>query len=61
LDRQFDNEKLCLTGLFIFTPIIESLLQGAREREFLVHHNLLVRIYVIIEIILVDRPCAIGV
>ena len=32
----------------------------AREREFFIH-NLLVRIHLIIEMILVDRPCAMGV
>ena len=32
----------------------------AADREFCIH-NLLVRIHLIIEMILVDRPCAMGV
>ena len=35
-------------------------LAEAAEREFLID-NLLVRIHLIIEMILVDRPCAMGV
>jgi hypothetical protein len=35
-------------------------LADPREREFFID-NLLVRIHLIIEIILVDRPCAVGV
>ena len=33
---------------------------GEREREFFID-NLLVRIHLIIEMILVDRPCAMGI
>ena len=34
--------------------------QAASEREFFID-NLLVRIHLIVEMILVDRPCAMGV
>ena len=35
-------------------------LDDQRGRDFFIH-NLLVRIHVVIEMILVDRPCAMGV
>jgi hypothetical protein len=42
------------------TSLSVGVLQGGGEREFFID-NLLVRIHLIIEIILVDRPGAIGV
>ena len=40
--------------------VLEELSVFQREREFFID-NLLVRIHLIIEMILVDRPCAMGV
>ena len=39
---------------------VSPLTTDQREREFFID-NLLVRIHLIIEMILVDRPCAMGV
>ena len=41
-------------------PLLKPKQNTRREREFIID-NLLVRIHLIIEMILVDRPCAMGV
>jgi hypothetical protein len=43
-----------------YSRVLESLCHTAPEREFFIG-ALLVRIHLIIEMILVDRPCAVGV
>ena len=47
-------------GSALRAPCTASCLPGGRERHFFTD-NLLVRIYLIIEMIVVDRPCAMGV
>ena len=44
----------------VFGALDEKAEVPSRERDFFID-NLLVRIHLIIEIILVDRPCAMGV
>ena len=54
-----DQSKSDLRGVHRRTPR-RSTCRGTAAREFFID-NLLVRIHIVIEIIEVDRPCAMGV
>ena len=48
------------SGNFFEDGSSDTLLTGEREREIFIN-NLLVRVHFVTEIILLDRPCAMGV